>query len=785
MDIAIIGMAIRAPGARDVDELWANLEAGRESISRFSLDELRQAGIEPALLDDPAYVPAASIFDGADQFDAQFFGYTPREAIVIDPQHRVLLECAWEALEHAGYDPQRTDRAIGVYAGASMNTYLLYSGVLSQMNRDWVLALSASDKDFLATRINYKLDLKGPGLTIQTACSTSLVAVHVACQSLRLGECDMALAGGVCVKVPQKAGYVYRAGGLFSADGHVRAFDAKATGTVFGSGAGLVVLKPLDDARRDNDTIYAIIRGSAINNDGGAKASYTAPSVRRQADVIIEALANAGVEAETMSYIEAHGTGTPLGDPIEIAALTAAFRTSTSNTGFCAIGSLKTNVGHLEAAAGVAGLIKATLALHHRRIPASLHYEAPNPEIDFARSPFYVAATSTAWPPGATPRRAGVSALGVGGTNVHVVLEEGSVPTAAKPVRSHELLVFSARTEAALTELRARLAASLERVDDVDLPDAAYTLQVGRKRFDVRDFVVCRSRADAIRQLAGVSAPHKARRNAARRVAFVCARQPRNWSAEAALFESEPRFGEAIVAGCTALARHPGAQQLGLDASASLWTDSAMRTRTADRIGQPRLDALTTVIAQVALGALWESCGILADVVVGDGIGELAAGCLAGRLALDDALALVFDGVVDRTAAPAPPNTRSQARLFSTLTGAWTADERVPASAGLARLEHPARYAETVHALADEPLMFLELGTSSECSRQLSAVGPCLSSLPDDATTPSAHLLTVLGRLWTEGAEVDWAGVQAGRVARRIALPTYPFERKRFWFEPG
>ena len=776
MDIAIIGMAVRAPGARDVNELWDNLEAGRESISRFSLDELRQAGIEPALLDDPGYVPAASTFDGADQFDAQFFGYTPREATIIDPQHRVLLECAWEALEHAGYDPYRSDRAIGVYAGASMNTYLLYSGMLSQMTRDWVLTLSASDKDFLATRINYKLDLKGPGLTIQTACSTSLVAVHVACQSLRLGECDMALAGGVCVKVPQKAGYVYRAGGLFSADGHVRAFDAKATGTVFGSGAGLVVLKPLDDARRDNDTIYAIIRGSAINNDGGAKASYTAPSVRRQADVIVEALANAGVEAETVSYIETHGTGTPLGDPIEVAALTAAFRTSTSNNGFCAIGSLKTNVGHLEAAAGVAGLIKATLALHHRRIPASLHYEAPNPEIDFASSPFYVAATSMAWPGGATPRRAGVSALGVGGTNVHVVLEEGSRSPATKRVRSHDLLVLSARTETALAEIRTRLSAWMEGADEVDLADAAYTLQVGRKRFDVRDFVVCESRADAIRQLAGPGAPHKARRNSSRRIAFVCARQPRNWSAEAALFDTEPRFRQAIEAACTALARH-----LGFDASASLWTDGAMRARAAERIGQPRLDAVTTVIAQVALGALWESCGIRADVVVGDGIGELAAACLAGRLALDDALAIIVDGV----APPAPSSTSSQVRVFSTVTCTWIADERVDRSAWLARLDQPPRYAEMANALADEPLSFLELGAASDCTRQLGRAAPCLSSLPDDDAAPSAHLMTALGRLWTEGAEIDWEGVQAGRAARRIALPTYPFERKRFWYEPG
>ncbi|MEO8553035.1 MAG: acyltransferase domain-containing protein, partial [Kofleriaceae bacterium] len=344
---------------------------------------------------------------------------------------------------------------------------------------------------------------------------------------------------------------------------------------------------------------------------------------------------------------------------------------------------------------------------------------------------------------------------------VHVVLEEGSRSPAANRVRSHELLVLSARTETALAQLRTRLAAWMERADEVDLADAAYTLQVGRKRFDVRDVVVCESRADAIRQLAGLGAPHKARRNASRRIAFVCARQPRNWSAEAALFDTEPRFRQAIEGACTALARHLGPQHL--DASASLWTDGALRARAAERIGQPQLDAVTTVIAQVALGALWASWGIRPDVVVGDGIGELAAACLAGRLALDDALAIIVErsgsaGVlIDGVAPPAPSSTSSQVRVFS---------------------------AETAGALADEPLIFLELGASSDCTRQLGRA-PCLSSLPDDDAAPSAHLMTALGRLWTEGAEVDWEGVQAGRAARRIALPTYPFERKRFWFEPG
>ncbi len=390
LEIAIVGMAGKFPGANTLPEFWRNLEDGIESIRVLSEEELLAAGVAPSSLADPRYVRACPVLEDADKFDAAFFGYTAREARLIDPQHRVLLECAWKAMEHAGYDVTSSANSVGIVAGCSMNSYLLFNGMVSEFLRDYVLTLSCSDKDFLATRIAYKLNLQGPALTVQTACSTSLVAVHLACRGLLYGECDMALAGGACVKVPLISGYGWRDGGMFSRDGHVRAFDAKATGTVFGSGAAMVVLKRLEDALRDNDTIHAVIKGSAINNDGSAKATYTAPSVDRQAEVIIEALANAEVEASSISYIEAHGTGTLLGDPIEVAALTKAFRVTTDAREFCAIGSIKTNIGHLEAAAGISGLVKVVLALNNEMIPASLNYQCPNPDLDFGKSPFYV-----------------------------------------------------------------------------------------------------------------------------------------------------------------------------------------------------------------------------------------------------------------------------------------------------------------------------------------------------------------------------------------------------------
>ncbi|HEU4535659.1 MAG TPA: polyketide synthase, partial [Polyangiaceae bacterium] len=442
LDVAIVGLAGRFPGARDVETFFRNLCAGVESIATLGEGELLAAGVDPALLARPDYVRARAVLDGVDRFDAEFFGCTAREAAALDPQHRLFLECAWEAFENAGYDPERAGGRVGVYAGSSLNGYryeAFASGARLQSAAD-ISTLIALDKDFLTTRVSYKLNLEGPSVAVQTACSTSLVAVHLACQALLNGECELALAGGVSVGVPQNVGYLYQEGAIGSPDGHCRAFDAGARGTVPGSGVGVILLKRLDDALDDGDSIVAVIKGSAINNDGRKKVGYTAPRVEGQARVVRDAHSAADVEPDSIGYVEAHGTGTPMGDPIEVAALTQAFRAGTDKKGFCALGSVKTNVGHLDAAAGIAGLIKAALALAHRRIPPSLHFRAPNPAIDFANGPFFVATELREWPASGSPRRAGVSGFGLGGTNAHVVLEEAPPPAAAAPARPHELV---------------------------------------------------------------------------------------------------------------------------------------------------------------------------------------------------------------------------------------------------------------------------------------------------------------------------------------------------------
>ncbi|HZI05218.1 MAG TPA: polyketide synthase, partial [Archangium sp.] len=420
--IAVVGLSCRFPGARGAEQYWANLRAGVESIRRFTPQELLAAGVERSLLESPRYVRAAPVLEGVELFDAPFFGFSPRQAVLTDPQQRLLLECAHEALEDSGFHPARLGGAVGVFASSSLSHYLLaHLGHTQRVagGPDSLPAYLGNDKDYLATQVAYQLDLRGPAVSVQTACSSSLVAVHLACQALLGGECELALAGASVVRVPQVAGYLYEEEGIFSPDGRCRPFDAQARGTLFGSGVGVVALKRLERALEDGDTIRAIIRGTAINNDGSRKVAYHAPSMDGQAAAISEALMLAGVEPDSVSYVEAHGTGTLLGDPIEVAALTRVFRASSARRGFCALGSVKGNLGHLENAAGMAALIKAVLALEHRELPASLHFHTPNPHIDFESSPFRVNTALTPWARGATPRRAGVSSFGIGGTNAH------------------------------------------------------------------------------------------------------------------------------------------------------------------------------------------------------------------------------------------------------------------------------------------------------------------------------------------------------------------------------
>ena len=494
--IAVIGMSGRFPGASGLAEFWRNLCDGVESVTTFTDEQLLSAGEDPALLNSPEYVKSGILLDGIDLFDAGFFGFTPREAEMANPEFRIFFECAWEALENAGYDPDRYAGRIGVFAGSGMrNSYrnlLLASPHLTKLLPD-IQRYIAVEKDFLTTSVSYRLNLRGPSITVQTACSTSLVAVHLSCQSLLDGESDMVLAGGVHVRIPQTAGYLYQEGLIRSPDGHCRAFDASAKGTSWGSGVGVVVLKRLADALSDGDCIRAVIRSSCINNDGAVKIGYTAPSVDGQAAVIAEAQVMAGVTGDEITYVEAHGTGTPLGDPIEVAALTKAFRRTTPEKGFCAIGSLKTNVGHLDAAAGVGGLIKVVLALENRMLPPSLNFKRPNPVIDFANSPFYVQQTLSEWQPANGQRVAGVSSFGIGGTNAHAVLEEAPFTEPSGPSRPSQLLLLSARTTAALDKLTENLVEYLKNNPSSSLADVAYTLQRGRKAFQHRRMLVCQS----------------------------------------------------------------------------------------------------------------------------------------------------------------------------------------------------------------------------------------------------------------------------------------------------
>jgi len=524
-EIAIVGMAGRFPGAPDVATFWDELVAGREAVRRFTDEELDAARVPAAERNAPGFVPAGAPLDGAELFDAGFFGYSHREAEILDPQQRIFLETCWQALEDAGHDPAafklggpgstgEPGGTIGVFGGATTSSYLLFnlaSNPAVTAAVDPLQLLVANAADSLTTRVAYKLGLTGPAFAVQSACSTSLVAVHLACQALLNEECDLALAGGVSVPVSQRSGYRHRPGSILSPDGRCRPFDAGAAGTVFGSGAGVVVLRRAEEALADGDCVRALIRGSAVNNDGSFKVGYTAPSVDGQAQVIAEALAAAGVDPETIGYVEAHGTGTALGDPIEIQALTKAFRAYTERTGFCAIGSVKASIGHLDVAAGVAGLIKTVLALEHGTLPASLHYDRPNPKIDFAGSPVYVNSETRPWPAdgafAGAPRRAGVSSFGFGGTNVHVVLEEAPpVPVRTREFATPQLLVLSARSPEALAAAAQRLADRLGHLDQVpgapSLADVAWTLQTGRRAFDHRLAVVAAGVDEAREKLA-------------------------------------------------------------------------------------------------------------------------------------------------------------------------------------------------------------------------------------------------------------------------------------------
>lgn len=887
--IAIIGMSGRFPGAPDVDTFWANIKGGVESVSRFTVADL-DIPAPDLQSDDPnsKFVCAKGILDDIDMFDARFFGYLPREAELMDPQHRVFLELCWEAIERAGYDAHRYPGAIGVYGGCYMDTYLMWNlcsdprflaRFIDSIQVGSLQTELGNDKDYLATRVAFKLGLRGPAMTLQTACSTSLVAIATACQSVASYQCDMALAGGVTIVLPQKKGYFYKEGSMLSPDGHCRTFDENAAGTVFSNGAAVVLLKRVADAIADGDTIYAVIRGYATNNDGGSKVSYTAPSVDGQAEVISLALAMADVDARSIGYVEAHGTATPMGDPIEVAGLTTAYRAHTPDTGFCAIGSVKANLGHLDIASGAIGLIKTSLSLHEGVLPPSINFSKPNPRIDFASSPFYVNTELKPWPVGEQPRRAAVSSFGVGGTNAHVVVEQAPPQPDTGHSRTHALLMMSARSEDALAQQAERLATHLERHPQASLEDVGYTLQVGRREFEHRRIAVASSVADAVEKLRRPATPTVAGKLHASRpgVTFMFPGQGAQYPGMAReLHAIEPVFREVIDRCCDALdAAGHGEQNprpyLLWDPAQSPPQDMA---RAAAELAQTRIAQPAIFAMEMALARLLQSWGIQPAAVMGHSVGEFAAACVAGVFELEDAIGLVAargrlmqlqpagsmlvvrapadqvqamlpadlaiaavnapglivvsgpDAAVEAFAGALEKQGIQTARLATShafhsammlparapLIDAVAAVPRKPAALPIVstvsatvvdagalcdpaywgeQLMRPVRFADSAVAVARDQHVLLEVGpgqTLSTLARQSLAGHAGCQSLPTLGPVQSPgsdveNLVSAVGRLWIAGVTPDWNTFQAGR-RLRVALPTYPFERKRFWAEP-
>ncbi|HEY6548043.1 MAG TPA: type I polyketide synthase [Vicinamibacteria bacterium] len=875
-DVAIVGMDVRVPGAATLEKFWENLRGGVESIGLLSPEP-------PVVRNGIAHVKAAPLLDDIELFDAGFFGFNPREAEGMDPQVRLFLDCAWTALEASGYDATQYPGRIGVFAGSAMSTYFTNNLLQNPeamrsagagMNSQGVF----NDRDCLATITAYKFDLTGPAVTVQTFCSTSLVAVHLACQSLLNGESDMALAGASSINVGLKAGYLYQEGGILSPDGHCRTFDESAAGTVFGNGVGVVVLKRLADAVADGDEVHAVIRGSAINNDGSQKAGYTAPSVGGQAKAIAEALAIAQVSPDSISYVEAHGTATALGDPIEIEALTRAFRSAgTERNGYCAIGSVKTNFGHLDRAAGISALVKTVLMLKHREIPPLLHFTRPNPKIDFEASPFRPVTKLTEWRSGGGPLRAGVSSLGVGGTNAHAVLEEAPPARSSGPGRATQLLVLSAKTESALDAASLRLVHHLRSHPEQNLADSAFTLMAGRRRFEHRRIVLAETAAQAAQALESLDSKRvfsAYSRASERAVVFMFPGQGAQYVGMGrGLYASEPVFKKHLDECCEIL-RSP----LGLDLRTVLFPSPEGSAEAAERLSQTAITQPALFAVELAMARLWMSWGIKPQAMIGHSIGEYVAAHLADVWSLPDALQLVAErGRLMQTmapgsmlavhlpveqvrealpegvsvaavnaasfcvvAGPAPaisaleedlrrrdqPATRLhtshafhsammdgilpafEAKLrtvkfaaprlpwVSNLTGTFITEAQAQDPGYWVRhLRETVLFAKGIETLsAESDRILLEVGpgnTLSTFARPLAAgrggnppaVVPSMRHPREDLEDLS-FLLGALGRVWAHGARVDAGSLNAGQVRRRVSLPTYPFERERYWIDP-
>ena len=729
--VAIIGLSGRFPRSRNLDEFWRNIRDGVECVSFFSETDLIYAGMDPAALGKPDFVNAGAVLEDLDQFDAFFFGYSPRDAEIMDPQQRVFLEAAFHALEDAAYDPYTYDGLIGVFAGSSMSSYLLdlYAdpGLLAQLD-DFQVAVG-NDKDHLTTQVSYKLNLRGPSMAIQTACSSSMVAVCTACQSLLTYQCDMALAGGVSVDASTNKGYYYQPGGILSPDGHCRVFDATSKGTVVGNGVGIAVLKRLSEAIADGDHIRAVIKGFALNNDGSQKVGYTAPSVDGQAQVIALAQAFAGVAPETIGYVEAHGTGTELGDPIEMAALNQVFRARTNKKQFCGIGSVKSNIGHLDTAAAIASLIKTTLALENKALPPSLHFQKPNPRIDFANSPFYVNTRLADWRSNGHPRRAGVSSFGIGGTNAHVVMEEAPVTTRSRRVRPACVLKLSAKSQSALEAMTANLVDYLAAHSGSDLADVSYTCDVGRKAFQHRRIMVCPDLDTR------VAAATLAKRDPLRVFTATCDAKERqvyfmfpgqgtqrsNMALE--IYRIEPEF-RAEVDRCSELL----GPQLGLNLRDLLYPVEGREAEAAVALGRTAVTQPALFVIEYALAKLWISWGVRPAAMIGHSIGEFVAACLSGVFSVEEVLQLVaFRGqLMERMSAGAmlAVSLSEHATLGLLSDGLSLAAVNGPSSCVVAGPpESVERFAERL-SRTSVPLQLLRTSRAFHSSLMDDAVGP-------------------------------------------------------------
>ena len=871
--IAIIGMVGRFPGARDLDTFWRNICDGAESITAFKDDELEPFGFEATLVKSPNYVKSRGIVEDADLFDPTFFGYSGRDALLMDPQHRLFLESSWEALETAGYDPRTYKGLIGVYGGSTQSSYqpYLYGHFDLLPNPDGLQIALGNELPFLTTRVSFKLDLKGPSCPVQTACSTSLVAIHLACQGLLNAECDMALAGGVSLRLPQKTGYAYQEDSILSPDGHCRSFDAGANGTVFSNGIGIVVLKRLDDAMADGDTIHAVIRGSAINNDGARRASFTAPGVYGQSHVISDALAAAAVSPETISYIEAHGTATSLGDSIEIQALSKAFARETDRKQFCAIATVKSNIGHLDAAAGVAGLIKTAMMLRNRTLPPAAMFTRPNPDLQIENTPFFVNTSLKEWKgPDGGPLRAGVSSFGFGGTNAHVVVEEPPAPEPTDESREFQVLVMSAESADGLERYSASLAGHLSRYPKTELADAAFTLQSGRRAFRHRRAVVCRSIEDARGLLdsrdprlvfSGVHDTHE------RPVVFMFPGQgSQHVDMARGLYDTEAAFRE-VVDECAALLT----PHLGTDIRQLIFAEGGASPDASERLTRTGNAQPALFVIEYALARLYMSWGVQPAAMIGHSVGEWVAACISGVVSLADALRLVAlrgrlmeempRGVMSAVALPEPTlrpmlgskvwiatinapamcvisgaeedvaaveaklradgiepqrlqtshafhsgmmdpalpkfvEAVSQIKLsapgipfISNVTGApINATEATSPAYWGRQIREAVRFSDGVAALADAERVFLEVGPGQALStlvRRQPGINAqrVVSTLrrPQETAQDESTLAVALARLWVAGVAVNWNSYRGDERRRRIPLPTYAFDRQRFW----